>query len=89
MNQLHNLSGAYLIGDAAPAFAKTLQTQGPKGLTSHKCGTLKKAVAQAVKDAHKAGGGTILLSPACASWDQFGSFEARGDAFRALANKYF
>ena len=89
MNQLDNLSGAYLIGDAAPAFAKALQTKGPRGLTSHKCGTLEKAVAQAVKDAREAGGGTILLSPACASWDQFGSFEARGDAFRALASKYF
>jgi UDP-N-acetylmuramoylalanine--D-glutamate ligase len=68
---------AYLIGEAAPAFAATL------GATSHAvCGTLEAAVAAALAEARP--GDVILLSPACASFDQFTSFEARGEAFRAL-----
>ena len=89
MGSMSNVCATYLIGDAAQTFAKTLQTKAHARLTSHKCGTLEKAVAMAVHDARAAGGGTILLSPACASWDQFDSFEARGDAFRALASEYF
>ena len=72
---------AYLIGEAAPAFAETL------GATPTKhCGTLEKAVAAAWSDAQP--DDVILLSPACASWDQFTSFEARGDAFRDLVTPY-
>ncbi len=72
---------AYLIGEAAPVFAETL------GKTPCKpCGTLEKAVAAAWADANP--GDVILLSPACASWDQFTSFEARGEAFRALVTPY-
>ena len=72
---------AYLIGEAEAAFAQTL------GSSAHKrCGTLEKAVAAAWADAQP--GEVILLSPACASWDQFTSFEARGDAFRALVTPY-
>ena len=51
-----------------------------------RCGTLAKAVAAArnltVSDA--VAGAVVLLSPACASWDQFASFEHRGDVFRTL-----
>ncbi|WP_439532944.1 UDP-N-acetylmuramoyl-L-alanine--D-glutamate ligase [Polymorphobacter sp.] len=69
---------AYLIGEAAPLFGRLL---GPH-LPVHQCGTLAAAVAAAAAAARP--GDTVLLSPACASFDQFSDFEARGDAFRAL-----
>jgi UDP-N-acetylmuramoylalanine--D-glutamate ligase len=70
---------AYLIGEAAPEFAKTIGDAAPSVL----CSSLEMAVADAFRDARAAGGGVVLLSPACASFDQFADFEARGDAFRA------
>src|SRR5690625_678409 len=71
------LAKAYLIGDAAAEFAATL------GDTPHAiCTTLDAAVEAASRDAEP--GEVVLLSPACASFDQFPDFEARGDAFRAL-----
>lgn len=73
---------AYLIGEAARDFAKTLG-----GVSHALCGTLDAAVEQAWKDARAEGGGVILLAPACASWDQFKSFEHRGDVFRGLAKR--
>lgn len=76
---------AYLIGEAAEAFSKTLSDQ-----VSHmKCETLDVAVKEASKDALSAGSkiSTVLLSPACASFDQFRNFEARGNAFRDLVSK--
>ncbi|MEM1200104.1 MAG: UDP-N-acetylmuramoyl-L-alanine--D-glutamate ligase [Pseudomonadota bacterium] len=71
---------AYLIGEAADDFAKTLQ-----GHTAVKqCGTLDVAVTEAFKDASAAGGpGVVLFSPACASFDQYRNFEIRGEAFRS------
>jgi UDP-N-acetylmuramoylalanine--D-glutamate ligase len=76
---------AYLIGEAADAFAETLKGKLPVEL----CGTLDAAAAAAAADAVKtvASAPVVLLSPACASFDQFCDFEARGDAFRALAAK--
>jgi UDP-N-acetylmuramoylalanine--D-glutamate ligase len=68
---------AYLIGEAAGEFASTL---GP--VPHVVSGTLDAAVAAAMAEAEP--GETILLAPACASFDQFASFEARGDAFEAL-----
>ena len=69
---------AYLMGEAAAAFATTLA-----GKTDFvHCGTLAAAVAQASHDARP--GEVVLLSPACASWDQFTSFEHRGEVFRDL-----
>ena len=70
---------AYLIGQAAEAFAATL------GDTPHEIvGTMEAAVAAAGRDATVAGGEqVVLLSPACASFDQYPDFEARGEAFRA------
>jgi UDP-N-acetylmuramoylalanine--D-glutamate ligase len=71
---------AYLIGEAAPAFAATLGDAAPFEIS----GTLDAAVAHAARDAAMDGGkAVVLLSPACASFDQFKNFEVRGDAFRS------
>ncbi|MCA1404509.1 UDP-N-acetylmuramoyl-L-alanine--D-glutamate ligase [Ensifer sp. IC3342] len=70
---------AYLIGEAAPAFAATLGEAVPYEIS----GTLEKAVAHAAADAARDEGGAsaVMLSPACASFDQYRNFEVRGDAF--------
>jgi UDP-N-acetylmuramoylalanine--D-glutamate ligase len=75
---------AYLIGEAAEEFATTLADQVPYEIT----GTLDKAVAAATGDAEAAAVAepVVLLSPACASFDQYRNFEVRGDAFRALVH---
>ena len=74
---------AYLIGEAAPAFARTLD--GKASATT--CGDIEAATAQAFADASAAGGdAVVLLSPACASFDQFNDFEERGEAFRAAVH---
>ncbi len=71
---------AYLVGEAAADFAGTLNGRAPAEVV----GTLDAAVASAWSDARAAGGeAIILLSPACASFDQYPDFEARGEAFRA------
>ena len=72
---------AFLIGEAAPAFAETLSDKAP----STRSGDLATAVRQAHAMAKP--GNTVLLSPACASFDQFRDFEARGDAFRRLVEE--
>jgi UDP-N-acetylmuramoylalanine--D-glutamate ligase len=69
----------YLIGEAAGELADAL---APTGVPLHRAGDLEHAVTQARRAARP--GETVLLSPACASFDQFADFEARGDAFRAL-----
>ena len=71
-----HVRAAYTIGEAGPVFAKVLQGQMPVS----QCDVLEEAVRQA-SDAAVAGE-TVLLSPACASFDQFRDFEARGNAFR-------
>jgi UDP-N-acetylmuramoylalanine--D-glutamate ligase len=73
---------AYLIGEAAAEFAATLSDDVPHEMV----GTLDKAVAAAAHDTEKstAAEPVVLLSPACASFDQYRNFEIRGDAFRAL-----
>jgi UDP-N-acetylmuramoylalanine--D-glutamate ligase len=76
------LRHAYLIGEAAPDFAATLAGRVPVTIA----GTLDHAVAAAYAKAWADGrdGATVLLSPACASFDQFRDFEERGDSFRRL-----
>lgn len=70
---------AYLIGDASAAFAETLKGKAAFA----EVGTLAAAVEQAHADARASGqDAVVLLSPACASFDQFADFEARGEAFR-------
>lgn len=79
--QFDRVKKAYLIGEAAPRFHKTLTRAGVDNKVS---GTIKMAILCAVRDALSSGDKNpiILLSPACASWDQFKSFEHRGDVFR-------
>jgi UDP-N-acetylmuramoylalanine--D-glutamate ligase len=76
---------AYLIGEAAEAFAETLQGKAEVVIS----GTLDAAVAAAAADAAKSESNApvVLLSPACASFDQFPDFERRGDAFREIVAK--
>ncbi|MEJ0013417.1 MAG: UDP-N-acetylmuramoyl-L-alanine--D-glutamate ligase [Bauldia sp.] len=77
---------AYLIGEAAKDFANTLGDDVPWQM----CGTLQNAVNAAAADAaddNRPGDPTVLLSPACASYDQFQNFERRGDAFRLLVRQ--
>ena len=73
---------AYLIGEAAPAFARTLDGKALYEMS----GTLDVAVARAAADAaaSSTSAPVVLLSPACASYDQFKDFEQRGDMFRSL-----
>jgi UDP-N-acetylmuramoylalanine--D-glutamate ligase len=72
-------AGVYLIGAEAPALHAVLDGAAPL----RDCGTLDRAVAAARAAARP--GEVVLLSPACASYDQFDNFEARGEAFRELA----
>ena len=69
---------AYLIGEAAPALATELAGAAPL----HVCGDLERALAAASEAARA--GEVVLLSPACASFDQYRDFEQRGEHFRAL-----
>ncbi|HUI14891.1 MAG TPA: UDP-N-acetylmuramoyl-L-alanine--D-glutamate ligase [Xanthobacteraceae bacterium] len=73
---------AYLIGEAADEFAATLGAAVPHEIS----GTLDKALTAAARDAQASGAPepVVLLSPACASFDQYRNFEVRGDAFREL-----
>ncbi|MCC9620241.1 UDP-N-acetylmuramoyl-L-alanine--D-glutamate ligase [Thalassospira sp. MA62] len=77
-----HIKKAYLIGVAANEFAETLGNDLPWV----KCETLDVATKAAFEDAKASGDhpAIVMLSPACASFDQFKSFEARGDAFRDL-----
>jgi UDP-N-acetylmuramoylalanine--D-glutamate ligase len=76
---------AYLVGEAADEFASTLKGKAESVVA----GTLDRAVVEAARDAAASGleHPAVLLSPACASYDQFANFEVRGDAFRDLVRK--
>jgi UDP-N-acetylmuramoylalanine--D-glutamate ligase len=73
-----HVAAAYTIGEAGPMFARLLRAAGK---TATESGTLDQAVRDAAAAARP--GEVVMLSPACASFDQFKDFEARGDAFRA------
>ncbi len=73
---------AYLIGEAAEDFARTLAST-PHTLCRDMATAVRQAAADAAKAAETEGPQVVLLSPACASFDQFPDFEARGEAFRA------
>lgn len=74
-------AGIYTIGATGPALAEAVRNAGGE---ASECGTLDRAVA-AARQAARAGE-VILLSPACASWDQFENYEQRGDQFARLVN---
>jgi UDP-N-acetylmuramoylalanine--D-glutamate ligase len=73
---------AYLIGEAAAEFAQTLDDRA----AHESVGTLDRAVEAAARDAEASAASepVVLLSPACASFDQYPNFEVRGAAFRDL-----
>ncbi len=73
-----NVAHAYTIGEAGPLFARLLREAD---IPVEECELLVTAVTQAAARARP--GDVVLLSPACASFDQFRDFEARGDAFAA------
>ncbi len=82
---LARIRHAYLIGKAAPEISQFLHGRVPETAS----GTLEAALAAAHAAAQRHARATgrpavVLLSPACASFDQFANFEARGDAFRRL-----
>ena len=79
---MNAVRGAFLIGDAAEVFADFLNEK----VKVEMCGDLQTATetAFAAAQADGLGDATVLLSPACASFDQFKCFEHRGDIFRAI-----
>ena len=77
-DQLGHVRAAYTIGEAGPMFARLLEGRVPVRRSE----VLAAAVSEAADAARS--GEVVLLSPACASFDQFKDYEARGDAFRAL-----
>jgi UDP-N-acetylmuramoylalanine--D-glutamate ligase len=79
---LDHVVHAYTIGEAGPLFARLLRE---RGTAVTECETLENAVNRAAADSQP--GEVVLLSPACASFDQFRDFEARGDAFKRLVGE--
>lgn len=80
---MKNVREGFLIGEAANDFAKWME----KNKIPHR---ISKTIDAAVRDAHNAAqknkNGTVLLAPACASWDQFSSYEERGEIFTKIVN---
>ncbi len=73
-----NVAAAYTIGEAGPHFAELLSPYMPVRRSEMMCEAIREAIAAA----HP--GDVVLLSPACASFDQFRDYEARGDNFRQI-----
>ncbi|HEY9618195.1 MAG TPA: UDP-N-acetylmuramoyl-L-alanine--D-glutamate ligase [Microcoleaceae cyanobacterium] len=71
-----------LIGDAAPSFAQRLQESGYSNYEIVE--TMERAVQRSPELAKQTNASVVLLSPACASFDQYQNFEQRGDHFRQL-----
>ncbi len=74
-----------LIGQAAPTFAQKLQQSGYEAYEIVE--TMDKAVKRSLSLAQQKAAKVVLLSPACASFDQYTSFEQRGDHFRQLCTQ--
>jgi UDP-N-acetylmuramoylalanine--D-glutamate ligase len=73
-----NVAAAYTIGDAGAMFADILEPHMPVTKSEMMAEAIRQAIAAAVP------GDIVMLSPACASFDQFRDYEARGDAFRQI-----
>lgn len=73
-----NVAAAYTIGDAGPLFAELLAPHMPVRRSEMMCEAIRQAMEAALP------GDVVLLSPACASFDQFRDYEARGDNFRQI-----
>jgi UDP-N-acetylmuramoylalanine--D-glutamate ligase len=73
---------AYLLGDTAERMAAELAPLAEAGVPLHRVADLDDAVRTAADAARP--GEVVLLSPACASFDAFANFEARGERFRAI-----
>lgn len=73
-----NIAAAYTIGEAGPMFAELLEDVMPVRRSEMMCEAIRRAMADARP------GDVVLLSPACASFDQFRDYEARGDSFRQI-----
>ncbi|MDB5725386.1 MAG: UDP-N-acetylmuramoylalanine--D-glutamate ligase [Novosphingobium sp.] len=73
-----NVAAAYIIGDAGPRFAEILGPHMPVRRSEMMCEAIRQAIEVAVP------GDIVMLSPACASFDQFRDYEARGDDFRQI-----
>jgi len=87
LHDLAQVRGAFCFGESGAEFAAAL---AEKGVQTAIFSDLEQAFGAALATAEResAHSATILLAPAAASWDQFPSFEVRGDAFRALAETY-
>ncbi len=75
-----------LFGSAAPIFSQRLQEVGYSNFVD--AGTISNAVPQAAELAKKYQAAVVLLSPACASFDQYPNFEVRGDDFRKVCLEF-
>jgi UDP-N-acetylmuramoylalanine--D-glutamate ligase len=75
-----NVASAYTIGEAGPKFAQLLEPYMPVRRSEMMCEAIRQAM-EAAKP-----GDVVLLSPACASFDQFRDYEARGDTFRQIVD---
>ena len=78
-----NVAAAYVIGDAGPRFAEILEPHMPVTRSEMMCEAIRQAM-DAAQSGNGVPGDVVLLSPACASFDQFRDFEARGDTFRQI-----
>jgi UDP-N-acetylmuramoylalanine--D-glutamate ligase len=77
-----HVDGIYLVGEAEDQLAEALDLAGR---AYERVGTIAGAVEAAARDARP--GDIVLLSPACASYDQFRDFEERGEEFRRLVEE--
>lgn len=83
MPYFSQIKKAYLIGEAQDRFAQTLRDSIP----FKKCSSLDSAVLEAYSDAKCEKSSIVLLSPSCASFDQFRDFEHRGEVFIEAVKK--
>lgn len=83
------LKGAFLFGEAGPGFADVIRANAPDALPVSRFETLDQAVRAAFSAARRdpSAERIVLLSPACASFDQFTDYEARGAAFKAVVSE--